>query len=599
MNFYDLKNKLKNNKVSITVFLLVSLLFSCSSVAVFSNYAANKEKIKSNIYVLEESVKNLTTKEAIELIENKYKNSYKDQKLMVAFRGKEYEILLDDCNVKLNSIGTIEKITEQIKKQNILLNVINFLGINTEKIQLTLSVDYNKEKLNTILDQIINGAEILPIEWFYKLDQNKLRIETGKNGFGVNREAFFKKFEDQLSCLEFSAILIEKETLFCKEIDKKSLYEELTSGPINAKYEKNNGKIVIIPEKNKIIITPEEIEKLLSQKQEIYVKHVDVEEAEITKEILKERLFKDTLSSFTTKFNPNLKERSQNIKLSALRCNDYALLPGEVFSFDKTIGPRTIENGYKPSKVYVGNTLKVGIGGGICQTSSTIYSSGLYSGLEIVERHCHSLPVSYVTTGQDATIAEDYLDLKIKNNSNYPVKITIDTSKINEITVSFIGTKEQKDLKVFVDHSVEEVIPYNTIIKTDDNLPSGVTKIIRQGQNGFKVRSIRTFKKNEEIIKTEHLTSSTYHPIDAIKIVGTKEIIGPKLPICQSGTEASDSPNNSFANYAPKDSSTKDPIELNPNLPELTKTEEISENLISQQTENPDEILINEETNEN
>ena len=109
--------------------------------------------------------------------------------------------------------------------------------------------------------------------------------------------------------------------------------------------------------------------------------------------------------------------RVTNIILAASMLNNYLLLPGDLFSFNQANGPRTAERGYQPAPVIVGNTVVPGLGGGVCQVSSTLYNAVLQAGLEVVERYPHSQPVGYVPPGRDATIS-DYLDFKFRNNTN-------------------------------------------------------------------------------------------------------------------------------------------------------------------------------------
>lgn len=121
--------------------------------------------------------------------------------------------------------------------------------------------------------------------------------------------------------------------------------------------------------------------------------------------------------SFITWIGPGNGGRATNIILATRSLNNYLLFPGEVFSFNRANGPRTAERGYQPAPIIVGNTVVPGLGGGVCQVSTTLYNAVLEAGLEVVERYPHSLPVGYVPPGRDATIS-DYLDFKFRNNTD-------------------------------------------------------------------------------------------------------------------------------------------------------------------------------------
>ncbi|WP_161974923.1 VanW family protein [Bacillus timonensis] len=138
------------------------------------------------------------------------------------------------------------------------------------------------------------------------------------------------------------------------------------------------------------------------------------------------------LGSFTTYFDPTVTGRNFNIKKSADEVNDVVLGPGDRFSFNYVVGNGSKENGYALATVIINKEFVPGYGGGICQTSSTLYNAVAKAGLEIIELHHHSKPVGYVPLGQDATVAYPYLDFKFSNNRPYPVvlKTTVNASSI-------------------------------------------------------------------------------------------------------------------------------------------------------------------------
>ncbi|HBQ25867.1 MAG TPA: hypothetical protein DD791_05700 [Syntrophomonas sp.] len=115
--------------------------------------------------------------------------------------------------------------------------------------------------------------------------------------------------------------------------------------------------------------------------------------------------------------------RNRNILLSCNKLNGTIVNPGELCSFNQTVGQRTAQAGYQPAGVIVGKRLVSGIGGGVCQTSSTLYNSLLESQLQIVERHPHTLRIGYVPENRDATVSWGGADLKFRNNKIYPIKI--------------------------------------------------------------------------------------------------------------------------------------------------------------------------------
>ncbi|MEA4901141.1 VanW family protein [Desulfitobacterium sp.] len=123
------------------------------------------------------------------------------------------------------------------------------------------------------------------------------------------------------------------------------------------------------------------------------------------------------LGRYSTWFDANNKERTENVRISTQSLDGVILMPGEEFSFNNTVGERTSSAGYKEALIIVNDEFVPGLGGGVCQVSSTLYNAAVASRLQITERHAHSLEITYVPPGQDATVAYPYLDFKFKNNT--------------------------------------------------------------------------------------------------------------------------------------------------------------------------------------
>jgi len=145
--------------------------------------------------------------------------------------------------------------------------------------------------------------------------------------------------------------------------------------------------------------------------------------------------YADALATFTTEFDPNIKGRTHNIKRASTAINFTVVQPGEEFSYNKTIGPTTKKNGYELGMVFMQGKKAQGYGGGVCQVSSTLYNAAANAGMEIVERHDHSLPVSYVPAGQEAATSFGGKDFRFINTNNFPVVIRSVVGH-GEITVS-------------------------------------------------------------------------------------------------------------------------------------------------------------------
>ncbi len=140
------------------------------------------------------------------------------------------------------------------------------------------------------------------------------------------------------------------------------------------------------------------------------------------------------------------KDRITNLKLAVAACDQVELQPGEIFSYNDTLGPRTAERGYKDATVIVNGKHALGIGGGICQISTTLFMACLESDLSIIERHNHAARIDYAEDGLDAAVVWGSQDFKFQNNTEYPIKLTASYDEKEEaVTVEIYGTKTDEN----------------------------------------------------------------------------------------------------------------------------------------------------------
>ena len=149
------------------------------------------------------------------------------------------------------------------------------------------------------------------------------------------------------------------------------------------------------------------------------------------------------IASFTTYFNPTDTGRNKNIELSTNALHNIIVGNGDYFSFNTMVGERTEERGYQPAPEIINKKLVMGIGGGICQTSSTLFNAVDQVGVRITERHHHSLSVGYVATGRDATVSYGTLDFKFQNISGAPFLINTKYEN-NQITIEIRTAQQYK-----------------------------------------------------------------------------------------------------------------------------------------------------------
>jgi len=195
-------------------------------------------------------------------------------------------------------------------------------------------------------------------------------------------------------------------------------------------------------------------------------------------------------------------------------------LPGQVFSFNQVVGPRDREHGFKEALEIVDGEFVPGIGGGVCQVSSTLYNAVLLANLPIVERTNHSKPLGYVGLGRDATVAYGARDFKFANNTGAPRVILAETTK-NKLTVGIVG-REPLAVAVDIVAADRQVIPPAVVKKQDPGLYLGETKVDRQGKPGYEVTTVRVVRAGSREIRREVVARDRYLPENTVVKVGTR-----------------------------------------------------------------------------
>lgn len=304
----------------------------------------------------------------------------------------------------------------------------------------------------------------------------------GRSGFDGNTDIAFNQVMAGLKN-NLSSIPIDLEEGHPTPLTVSAVNDFTYREPSDAYYKKVDGSVVVNEEVYGRYINLSETESLLADFREggeaVYIPYYTTEPA-MTAARLGEKLFSAEIAGYSTSYGTSSANRCANIANAAAKINETQLMPGEVFSFNETVGPRSAANGFYAAKEYLNGDTVDGIGGGVCQVTSTLYNAVLYSDLSIVSRTNHMFPVDYCPIGQDATVADTGVDFKFVNSMNYPIKIRAYTGGYT-VTVSIIGTQRDDPRTVQIQntsaqvgadtsvHSVRRV--YNSageLIQTDD-----------------------------------------------------------------------------------------------------------------------------------
>ncbi|MCL2619781.1 MAG: VanW family protein [Defluviitaleaceae bacterium] len=294
--------------------------------------------------------------------------------------------------------------------------------------------------------------------------------------------------------------------------------------PINATYTLENGQFVITDEKigQKIDIPTLEarIIKVLSSQTG---GSVDIPTIQIQPSLTSEDFAKSTnlLGSFTTPVDNGRPQRSQNLATASNYLHNQIILPDETLSVCEVLRPRILENGYVEAGQIIGGLPAQGVGGGICQISSTLYMAALHAEMDILERRNHSLMVAYSGPATDATLAEGLIDLKIRNHTNYPMLVQSTLNRRSH-TVNIYGNENRPlGRQITFESILVETTPHEDKFVECTNLPPDYTQIASFGMDGAKYELYKIITENGEQKRTK-VNTSTYRPLHRIVKIGVQ-----------------------------------------------------------------------------
>jgi len=340
---------------------------------------------------------------------------------------------------------------------------------------------------------------------------------------------FFDKLKKRNSLKNQPLNLYTKITCSVEKIDsiatKISLENDIS--PVDASYKISDDQFIITDEKAGKRVDKETL--IRDIKDVINTKtsgEIDIVFMEDSPKYKGEDFKKSTalLGSFYTTINLNKKEKLENLKVANERINNQTILPGEVLSVCEVLGPRTLENGYVEAGQITFGMPDRGVGGGICQVSSTLYMAALYAELDVIERANHSLMVSYMQPAFDATIAQGSIDLKIKNNSSHPVLVQsiLDGDRY---AVNIFGHESRpRGRKVDFESILIETIPATFSVVLDSSLPAGYRQTLSPAIDGSKYELYKIITHPDKTIEKIKINTSNYRSVEGKMLEGVQEI---------------------------------------------------------------------------
>lgn len=501
--------------ISITIIMLLLIVST-----IFSIININNENIISGISIEGIDISGLSKKEAMDKIQNLYEEKKQKE---IGIRYKEYETSLNPTIMEVNYEveSAVDKAYLIGRDSNIFVNNYDILFTLIGKKNINVEMKLNEEVAKkTIQDINVNLPEVI-IESSYSMEGDKLIITKGKEGITIDIDELISRVKENLNNIniiedDIDIPVIDKKP---EEIDIDKIHNEIYKETKDAYYTKE--PFTVYPEVEGIDFNVEEAKKILQEAKEEYEIPLVITKPSITIGDIGTEAFPDKLATFTTRYDVSNKDRTVNLVLACQKLNEKVVSPGEVFSYNKTLGARTVAAGYKNAKVYSNGEVVDGIGGGICQISSTLYNSVLLANLEIVERRNHQFVTSYLPAGRDATVVYGMTDFQFKNTRKYPIRI-VASAQNGIATISIYGLKEENEYTFTFNTKTITSIPFTVKYVEDSTLPVGTEKIKQKGANGLKTETYITKMLNGKVVSTTLLSKDTYDAMNKIVLKGTK-----------------------------------------------------------------------------
>ena len=353
----------------------------------------------------------------------------------------------------------------------------------------------------------------------YSLTDDSIRLVKARDGRALDENALRAALADVSAYSENGyQVSFSFETVPAQVLTAQAIHDEVAAEMKNAGYDTETDTIT--PERLGAAFDAAAAQKALDAAapgETVEIPAV-IEHPKVTAEELKAVLFRDVLGEARTKVGGTA-ARKTNVKLSASSINDLVLNTGDVFSYNESVGQRTAANGYQPAPAYVKGETVDEIGGGICQTSSTLYLACLRGNLEITERHAHRYIPAYIAAGMDATVSWGGPDYKFTNNTDYPIRIVTEY-KGDYVTVKLLGTNVTGITAKMTNEKLSST-PFEVVYEDDPTLAPGTEQVKTTPYTGSKWKTYRhLYDADGKFISTSYEATSDYKARNKVILKG-------------------------------------------------------------------------------
>ena len=511
-----------------SVWKRIPILFSSASLvliifffAIILSLVLNSSNIYDGVFIQDKAVGGYTKEELSEYLHDFYSEAFNNT--FITFSGPQFErtITISEMGIDIDIDAMTEKAYSIGREGTSIARLAKIAKIKRNPVSVEFILKSESERFNDFLDDIRQNTfrEIIPSN--IVITENQVILCTGLPGLEIDEEKLISDIFKAVKSLDSSNITLNILEKSPPLPDIETTLTILNKPPVNAEfvrtsrttYEIKPHQMGLALDRAKLMEVVSYVENRKINEYEEIILPVEFIVPDITEGTLKSRLFSDTLASYTTYFttnNNNNYNRGINIGLAAESIDGTLLLPGEEFSFNKVVGPRTAQKGYRTAHIFVAGQIQDGTGGGVCQVSTTLYNAVLRANLEVTERHNHMFTVGYVPLGHDAAVSYGYADLVFTNTTAYPLRLTAEVSSGNALTFKIKSTNDYPGFKVKLATKTISTTPISVVYQDDYTLPKGTETVVEKGMEGYVVDTYIRVYNGDTLIKEEKLHRSVY-----------------------------------------------------------------------------------------
>lgn len=482
---------MKKNKSFVLIYLsLIGIAVGIILASIITFYICHQknDKIQSGVYIKGINVSGLTKDEAKRLVQENLSVELNDH-LILKYKNHEYYVEIEQFEAKFDVDASVEFAYKIGRSGNILKDIKDYVSVLMTKVVVDPILSYNEEALVSYLELIQAQLPDQLEQSSYYVEDDKVVITNGKNGAKIYIDDLKETILDEIQNITYknACIDIPTYTEYPDKVNVQAIHDEVYRQVQNAYF--TTEPRMVYSEATGVDFNVNQVEKVIGENPSAdeFIVELALTKPEVTVNDLGMDAFPDLLATYSTKYVNN-PDRTTNLRLASNKINGKVLMPGEVFSFNKVVGRRTVAAGYKNAAIFSDGQVTDGLGGGICQVTSTLYNAVVFANLDITSRRNHMFVPSYVTGGRDATVVYGSTDFKFKNSRTYPIKITSSVQG-GIATVNIYGYKNPNEPQY--DISIE-------------------TNLVKTTSKSLVYDAYKVYKQNGVVVNREKMSRDTY-----------------------------------------------------------------------------------------